>query len=295
MNTKLDFFDVSSLLEEISEREALTFKGGESDIAYEIDLEEVEITAPSKETDDSTEPEEDPDPFDDPFNDPESEFDEDFLEEHGGGETTPEEEEEPECTCDLGSSAKVATGDIKDSAGLLGGLKTYLTDMKTHLNGLTAEQMKTSNISKEGRDRMLGAIGKVEGLIGKVEDSNRVFRFESSGQVGNGGGLTKDVATGEYVISIDQGNNTYGVNELLVHELVHASQALNGEIGFDSTGSATMVGMEDEIAAYQMMYDFGRGAVGPEKIATESGIKAEYPGIYDNLPASGGSCPVHGK
>lgn len=285
MKTNIDFFDVSSLLEEVSEQEALTLKGGDSDIAWENELEEVEIVAPGGD--------EDWDPYD-PEDDWENEWDDDPWEDHGGSPETEPEDEQEECTCDMGSTANVATGDVKDEAGLLANLKTYLSDMKTHLNGLTAAQMDSFNITVDGKNSMLGTIGKVEGLISKVEDSNRVFRFESSGVAGNGGSISKDTGTNQYVISIDQGNNSYGVNELLVHELVHAGQVLDGGVGFDSNGQPTMVGMEDEVAAYQMMYDFGRGAAGPEKTATAENIKTDYPGMYDQLPAKGGSCPVHG-
>ncbi|KAF5279306.1 hypothetical protein FQR65_LT15436 [Abscondita terminalis] len=54
-----------------------------------------------------------------------------------------------------------------------------------------------------------------------------------------------------------------------------------GDIGFDDSGSATMVGMEDEIAAYQLQSNFESGAKEEPKIATEEGIKSEFPNAYN--------------
>jgi hypothetical protein len=43
--------------------------------------------------------------------------------------------------------------------------------------------------------------------------------------------------------------------------LVHAGQILAGEIGFNDSGHVTLLGMEDEIKAYQLMYDFEAGLI----------------------------------
>lgn len=49
-----------------------------------------------------------------------------------------------------------------------------------------------------------------------------------------------------------------------------------------------MVGMEDEIEVYQLMYNLEAGANGQPEIATEESIKAKNSDIYDDLPANGG-------
>lgn len=97
--------------------------------------------------------------------------------------------------------------------------------------------------------------------------------------------------TGEYVIRIDAG---VGSHYTLVHELVHAGQILTGEIGFNDSGHVTLLGMEDEIKAYQLMYDFEAGANNTPKHATAASILADHPGLYNNLPLKAGKCAVHG-
>lgn len=56
MERKLDFFNASSLLERLSEQDALKLKGGDSDVAWHNDLDEVEITDPGDGGDDWTDP-----------------------------------------------------------------------------------------------------------------------------------------------------------------------------------------------------------------------------------------------
>ena len=198
-----------------------------------------------------------------------------------------------ECTCELGALSKDATGEVKDSSNLLSDLKNYLSEQSDFLSDLTTESIQNFDLTEAGVDRMLGTIDDVEALIDRVENGKMTFRFESTGVEGNNGKTTKDINTGEYVVTVDEGGE-YNINELLVHELVHAGQIMDGQVGFDANGNATMIGMEDELSAYQLMYDFSAGAAGTPDIATSESIINKFPGVYDDLPSTGGSCPVHG-
>ena len=217
--------------------------------------------------------------------------DEDAYTEDGEDSKNPPKDE---CTCELGALSKDATGGIKDSSNLLSDLKNYLSEQSNFLNDQTPESLQDIGLTEAGVDRMLGTIDDVEALIDRVENGKMTFRFESTGVEGNNGETTKDINTGEYVITVDEGTNDFGVNTLLIHELAHAGQIMDGQVGFDANGNATMIGMEDELSAYQLMYDYMAGAEGTPDIATSESIINKFPGVYDDLPSTGGSCPVHG-
>lgn len=204
--------------------------------------------------------------------------------------------QEPTCTCELGSSNQSSgTGQVLDSNNLLSGAKTFLNNQKTFLNGLNSQNMAASNLTQAGVDRMLATIGSVNALISRIENSGKRFRIETGTVAGAATGeFLKDTATGEYVVKIDPSNQSNSTHGLLIHELVHAGQMLDGEIGFSSTGHSTMMGMEDEVEAYQLMYDFEAGAYFTPQTVTAASINAQFPNVYTNVPATGGKCPVHG-
>jgi len=301
-NSALLFKRLSSETEEILLDSLETLKGG-GDSDGTIDggeLDEVVITPDPDDNDDIPPLDPDPEPEEDPFPEEEEENPWDDWEDHGDGPENDEpEEEEKICTCEMqykelkeGENAEIP--EIKDPSNTLGTLKNMLSTQKSSLPNLVIQ----GDITQAGIDRQLNAVNRVANLVDRIENSGMNIRIEATNNPtgnGKGDGLTsKDISTGEYVININSTGNGYADYVLLVHELVHIGQILDGEIGFDSAGKATMVGMEDEIEAYQTMYDLDAGVFGTPKIATASNIKSDYPNMYNNLPNKGGKCPVHG-
>ncbi|WP_316847124.1 hypothetical protein [Pedobacter psychrodurus] len=301
-NFALLFKRLSSETEEILLDNLETLKGGgDSDDTLDGgELDEVVIT-PDPDDEDETPPlDPDPEPDEDPFPEEDEENPWDDWEDHGdGSETDEQEEEEKTCTCEMqykeikeGENGEIP--EIKDPSNTLGTLKNILSTQQSSLPNLVIH----GDITQAGIDRQLNAVNRVASLVERIENSGMNIRIETSNNPnanGKGDGLTsKDLSTGEYVVNISSTGNGYADYVLLVHELVHVGQILDGQIGFDSAGKATMIGMEDEIKAYQTMYDLDAGIYGTPKIATASNIKSDYPNVYDNLPTKGGKCPVHG-
>lgn len=297
-NQTLLFKKLSTEFEEVLMDELHTLKGGTGGSDnYDIDggeLDEVVIHPDNDEDDEGPEPMPDPDPepdddWENDDNNEEDDWNEDDWNNNHENEQEDEQQEDKVCTCEVSTHEPGEIPEIKDANGLLSGLKTELASREATYKSM----LKTGNfmpgITSAGVQSGLDAISKINKLITTVEDSNKSFRFELGSVSGSGGVTSKDLSTGEYVITVNA--NDYG---LLIHELVHAGQIESSEIGFDAAGNATMLGLDDEVKAYQLQYDFNAGASGNGLTATASSIKASYPGIYDKLPAKGGKCPVHG-
>lgn len=294
-NVNLTFFDISSDLEELPENELFKLKGANSDDIDGGELDEVVIDIPEEDDDSEQDPwpgEEEEEPY--PWENEDPDYDNDGT--YGGGgdggadgdSDTDEDEKEPECTCEIGLHEPGEITEIKDPDGLLSGLKSDLASKTTLFSDMLDTGAFPPAITRGGIESALAAIADINSLVDLVENSTKGYRFEIDGNSA-GGSTSKDVTTGEYVVRIDKAGD-YG---LLIHELVHISQIQNGMIGFDSNGQPTMVGLEDEIQAYQMQYNYDAGGLQPST-ATAQSIKSNYPGMYDNLPMNGGGCPVHG-
>lgn len=293
---KIPFTRLSSNFEIVKAEDLFSLKGGGESDDWQgspgskedpLELEEVVITA-EKEPDEP-DPLPEPDPIDtnpDP-EDPDFEFPPDDA----GGSTQDEPEEEKECTCELKNQpAADAPSDVKDGSNLLQNLKDRLSGNEKVYNDLLKSGTYPPGITKESVTAALSTISDARSMIKTMEDSNRGFRIESGGVDGE---TTKDTKTGEYVLRVGQSSNGYSNDALLLHEIVHANQILKGEVGFDATGHATMVGMEDEVAAYKLSLGFESGAL-PQPTVDAAYVKSKFPGTYDNLPANGSKCPVHG-
>lgn len=79
----------------------------------------------------------------------------------------------------------------------------------------------------------------------------------------------------------------------MIHELVHIGQILDGEIGFNDNGVPTLLGLEDEMEAYQLMFDVEAGVGNTPQQATAEVVLAKD-SSYASLPVSGGKFAVHG-
>jgi hypothetical protein len=281
------FKRLSSETEEILTEHLLTLKGGGVGESDGIPLEEVEIIS-----DPPAEGPSDPEPiFDEPWSPGNDDPGDDGWNNEGGGYDPPGDE--PECTCELGTNGETNSNEgIKDPNGIFGSLKSFLSEQTSNLIALTPSQVAQFG---GGVQRQLIAFAKATSLVHRIEDSGKTIRIEVADLKQAGSGLTsKDISNGDYVIEIHPGNNIFGNNTLLMHELVHFNQILDGELGFDSQGNVTLLGIEDEIEAYQMAYDLESGAGLPPIQATAEHIYKEYPGVYDKLPASGVKCALHG-
>lgn len=298
----LDFFDISSDLEVLPENELFKIKGGDSDIAWENEIDEVVISGDSDDDPWGDDGNEDPDPWNEyPEDDYYDDSDGDWNDyDRSDPNPNPEkEEEDKECTCEKSVPKKFGqdTG-LKDPNNIISNLGADITNNMKYLIDHGNTLISDNTISQQGYNRMLSTYNTVINIMSAIDNSGYNFRIEyadletSNNQAS--GGLYKE-SDGNYVIAIDASNlPSSGVNGLIIHELYHAYQVINGQIGFDNSGNPTMIGMEDEIAAYQLQYNFDAGAAGTPKTATEAGLKADYPNIYDNLPSQGGKCAVHG-
>ncbi|GHE28991.1 hypothetical protein [Sphingobacterium griseoflavum] len=302
MNRKptLNFFNINDHIEDLPVNELFKLKGGNSDDTIDGgELEEVIIEPPEDPWEDEW-----PDNEDDNWGEDEEPWQEpDWWDDNETGGPDPAEQPDPEepeeeCTCELSSPKPLGLpSGISDPNSLLSKLGGNVTSqMKSLIDNKASLIANNPSVTEESIARQLATYDKIINMIDSIENSGYSFRVERGNLGANSstiqGGFGK-AENGQYVITIDA-HGGFSEDEMLVHELYHAFQMINGEIGFDANGVPTMVGMEDEIAAYQLQYDFGAGAANSPKIATEADIRAEHPGVYDNLTSQGGSCPVHG-
>lgn len=305
--TNLHFFDISSNIEELPENELFELKGGYSDGTIDGgDLEEVEITPPDRD-----EPEDDWG-TDDPWDDQEDPWDEpeDDWEDHGGGGDNNEEEEQDECTCSQGIVGQ-GSGLLMDSTGVEKNLSAAITadlnnpdtnqSFKNTLNGI---QTILNRIGDSNFNLVIefGDAKGSDGLTSLQDNKNLVVTLDRSQLV-----YENDVLVpGTSIIMHKQGDlDNSLVNNVLVHELKHVEQFLDGRIGFESFDNEKVLnyGVEDEVEAFAFAQSYSTFGGSTDNITSEwvknQEIKVTKDGVettykpYENL-GNGGNCPIHG-
>lgn len=284
MKTTFVFKKLSPELEEVLMEELHTLKGGSgggSDGSkWDDTLKEVEIVGQAP-----------PDPpaagEDDDYEDPEPE--EDPWDDENWGEGDPVDDLEPQCTCEIGPNENNSQiPEITDSNNLLSNLKTELNSRLNLYNNILTSGNLPPGIQQSGIHFGITTINQIMSIINNFENSGKSYQFILNPNMGNSGETTKDINSNQYIITV--GNGDFG---LLIHEIMHINQIENGQVGFDQNGNPTMLGLDDELTAFQLQFNFEAGASGNPTLATENYILTNYP-HYNNLPKTGGSCPVHG-
>jgi|GEM_PF-1555148 len=172
MKRTLDFFNVSSLLEEISEKEASMLKGGDSDIDYEVDLDEVEVIAPVDDDwpDIDPDPDDDFDPYD-PSDDYDPTQDDGWDNDSDGGSTDPNTSGDSD-----DSWVRDANGKIKYE--VVQGKKTTFDFVRDNLKeGFDKVKLELQEVkikTKDGRDiiayKVVGAYNESGKPISEILD-----------------------------------------------------------------------------------------------------------------------------
>lgn len=305
--TNLHFFDISSNIEELPENELFEFKGGYSDGTIDGgDLEEVEITPPDRD-----EPEDDWG-TDDPWDDQEDPWDEpeDDWEDHGGGGDNNEEEEQDECTCSQGIVGQ-GSGLLMDSTGVEKNLSAAITadlnnpdtnqSFKNTLNGIQTILNRIGNSNFNLVIEFGDAKGS-DGLTSLQDNENLIVTLDRSKLVYE----NDTFVPGTNIVMNKQGElNNALVNNVLVHELKHVEQFLDGRIGFESFDNEKLLnyGVEDEVEAFSFAESYSSFGGSTEHITsdwvknqeikvTKDGVETTYK-PYETL-GNGGNCPVHG-
>ncbi|WP_164122158.1 MULTISPECIES: hypothetical protein [Sphingobacterium] len=268
-NTVLNFFDISSDLEILPENELFKIKGGNSDIAWENELDPIDIPPPDDNEDDYPEEEEEEYPYDyeDPFDD-EDPDDGSWYGGEGEQDNPPPDEEDKECTC----SASLLTNMPKFN---IGGF-SFVDDtgaLSKLTQGVDAMLANPTNFNAD----FLTRLNNINNILDRVNDLNVKLTIEF-GNLIDAGATTSLRDNNELVITLDRTTTTYAedqvllgqtVNEagdlnsnalsLLVHELKHVAQFLDGELDFeiDNNENILKYGIEDEVEAFQFqqMYE----------------------------------------
>lgn len=307
----LNFFDISCDVEDLPENELFQLNGGASDSdgteQEPIELEEVVITA--EQPDPEPEPDFPEDP-EDPF-DTEDEWEEpDWWDDsNGGSEENNEEEEKDECTC---SRSIVGMGE---------GLTTDSTNLVNNLNAALAADLKNPAINQTFKD----TLNSIQTTLNRIGDTNFNLVVQYGDAKGSGG-LTTLRDNTDIVVTLDSSQFVYSedvyvlgtllhkkgdinyaaANNVLVHELKHVEQFLDGRIGFDAIDNEKVLsyGVEDEVEAFAQAENYSTLG-NPEKEITAEWVKRQEITVtgadgtatqvkpYENL-GNGGNCPIHG-